>query len=103
MFWSKTVRKGYMISAHRSPADPEKAAAYREFAKPALEAAGGRFLAVGGQVVAKENGVAERTILIEFESFEAAVAAYESDAYQEALRALDGGADRDIRLFEGLE
>lgn len=103
MFWSKTVPKGYMISAHRSPADPEKAAAYREFAKPALEAAGGRFLAVGGQVVAKENGVAERTILIEFESFEAAVAAYESDAYQEALRALDGGADRDIRLFEGLE
>ena len=103
MFWSKTVPKGYMISGHRSPADPEKAAAYREFAKPALEAAGGRFLAVGGQVVAKENGVAERTILIEFESFEAAVAAYESDAYQEALRALDGGADRDIRLFEGLE
>ena len=103
MFWSKTVPKGYKISAHRSPADPEKAAAYREFAKPALEAAGGRFLAVGGQVVAKENGVAERTILIEFESFEAAVAAYESDAYQEALRALDGGADRDIRLFEGLE
>ena len=95
--------KGYMISAHRSPADPDKAAAYREFAKPAIEAAGGKFLAGGGQVVAKENGIAERTILIEFESFEAAVAAYESDAYQEALRALDGGADRDIRLLEGLD
>lgn len=95
--------KGYMISAHRSPADPDKAAAYREFAKSAIEAAGGKFLAGGGKVVAKENGVAERTILIEFESLEAAVAAYESDAYQKALRALDGGADRDIRLFEGLD
>ncbi|MDD9902808.1 MAG: DUF1330 domain-containing protein [Rhodospirillaceae bacterium] len=94
--------KGYMISAHRSPADPEKAAAYRKTAKSALEAAGGKFLAGGGQVEARENGIAERTILIEFESFEAAVAAYESDAYQEALRALDGGADRDIRLFEGI-
>lgn len=95
--------KGYMISAHRSPADPEKSAAYRELAKPALESMGGTFLAAGGRVVAKENGVAERTILIEFESFEAAVAAFESDAYQAALKALDGGADRDIRLFEGLE
>lgn len=95
--------KGYMISAHRSPADPEKAAAYRVLAKPALEAAGGKFLAGGGEVVAKENGLAQRTILIEFESFEAAVAAYESEAYQEALRALDGGADRDIRLVEGLD
>ena len=52
--------KGYMISAHRSPADPDKAAAYRQFAKPAIEAAGGKFLAGGGQVVAKENGIAER-------------------------------------------
>jgi len=95
--------KGYMISAHRSPADPEKSAAYRELAKPALEAAGGKFLAAGGQVVAHENGISERTILIEFESFEAAVAAFESEAYQAAIRALDGGADRDIRLFEGVE
>ena len=54
-------------------------------------------------MVAKENGCDERTILIEFESFEAAVAAYESEPYQIALAALDGGADRDIRLFEGVE
>ncbi len=95
--------RGYMISAHRTTADPEKATAYRALAIPALEAAGGTFLAAGGRVVAKENGRDERTILIEFESFEAAVAAYESDAYQLALAALDGGANRDIRLFEGVE
>ena len=34
--------KGYMISAHRSEADPVKRAAYRKLAKPALEAAGGK-------------------------------------------------------------
>jgi uncharacterized protein (DUF1330 family) len=33
----------------------------------------------------------------------AAVAAYESDGYKKALDVLEGGADRDIRLFEGLE
>ena len=71
--------------------------------KPALEKHGGKYLAGGGRVVAKENGVAERTILIEFESFEAAVAAFESNDYQAALKVLDGGADRDIRLFEGAQ
>ena len=60
-------------------------------------------LAAGGRVIAKENGRDERTILVEFESFDAAVAAYESYAYQLALAALDGGADRDIRLFEGVD
>jgi len=97
------MAKGYMISAHRSAADPEKASAYRELAIPALKSMGGKFLSAGGRVIAKENGLEERTILIEFESFEAAVNAYESEAYQKALEQLIGGADRDVRLFEGVD
>jgi len=101
------MAKGYMISAHRSEADPVKRAAYLKVAGPALEAAGGKILAKAGanagRVVARENGIAGQTVLIEFQSFEAAVAAYESEPYQDALRALDGGADRDIRLFEGVD
>ena len=93
--------KGYMISAHRSEADPDKRAAYAPLAEPAMIAAGGRFLAKGGRVVAKENGINQRTVLIEFDSFDAAMAAYESEGYQKALDALSGGADRDIRIFEG--
>ena len=54
-----------------------------------------------GKVQARENGISGRTILIEFESYEAAIAAYESEGYQKALDALSGGADRDIRLIEG--
>ena len=95
--------KGYMLSAHRSLADPEKAEAYRALARPAMEAMGGKMLVATSDVVAKENGLAERTVLIEFASMEAAIAAYESPAYQQALAVLFGGADRDIRLFEGLE
>jgi uncharacterized protein (DUF1330 family) len=97
------MAKGYMLSAHRKEADPVKRAAYMKLAGSALEAAGGKFLAKGGRVEARENGLSERTILIEFSSYEAAIAGYESKAYQEALDALDGGADRDIRLFEGLD
>ena len=94
--------KGYMISAHRSEADPVKRAAYLELAGPAIEAAGGKILSKGARVVAKENGLAQQTVIIEFESFEAAVAAYDSEDYKKALEALDGGSDRDIRLIEGV-
>ena len=95
--------KGYMISAHRKEANPVKAAAYVKLGVPAIEAAGGRILAKGGRVQARENGIAGRTVLIEFDSYQAAVAAYDSEAYKQALHALDGGADRDIGLFEGVE
>ena len=56
--------KGYMLSAHRREADPDKRAAYLELAKPAILLAGGTFLSTGEKVVAKENGLAERTVLI---------------------------------------
>ena len=94
--------KGYMISAHRSEADPIKRAAYLELAGPAIKVTGGKILSKGARVVAKENGLAQQTVIIEFESFVAAVAEYESQGYQKALEALDGGSDRDIRLIEGV-
>ena len=36
------------------------------------------------------------------ESVAAAVAAHDSPAYQEALRALGKGAERDLRIVEGI-
>ena len=50
-----------------------------------------------------EAGLAERIILIEFDSFEQAVAAYESAAYQKALVALSDGFERDFRIVEGID
>ena len=47
-------------------------------------------------------GLAEQTVIVEFESFEKAVAAYKSHEYQKALKALDNGADREIRIFAGV-
>jgi uncharacterized protein (DUF1330 family) len=99
---SSSIAKGYWIGAYRSVSDPAKLAAYAKLAGPAIEAAGGRFLARGGRVVVHEAGVAERTVLIEFDSFDQAVAAYDSAAYQEALAALGDGVERDARIVEGL-
>ena len=91
----------YWMTTYTAVHDPDKVAAYAELAGPALRAAGGRFLARGIPEATFENGAATRTVLIEFASVEAAVAAHESEAYQEALRALGDGADRDMRIVPG--
>ena len=94
------MTKAYWINSFRSISNPEKLDAYIKLAGPAMRAAGGRFLARGQPARAFEEGVMERLTVIEFESVEAAVAAYESDAYQAALGVLGDGAVRDLRIIE---
>jgi uncharacterized protein (DUF1330 family) len=94
--------KAYLISAYHSVADPRKLAAYAELARPAIEAAGGRFIARGPAAAVYEHGVQQRTVLIEFDSLDKALAVYDSPAYREALAALDGAAVRDMRVVEGV-
>jgi uncharacterized protein (DUF1330 family) len=91
----------YWISTYVEVSDEQKLAAYAELAGPALTAAGGRFLARGNPVRVYEAGRETRSVLVEFPTVEAAVEAHESDAYQEALAALDGGAVRDLRIVPG--
>jgi uncharacterized protein (DUF1330 family) len=92
----------YWISIYREITDEAKVAAYAELAGPALRGAGGTFIARGLPEQTYEAGEATRTVLIEFDSVEAAVAAHDSAAYQEALAALDGGAIRDLRIVPGV-
>lgn len=91
----------YWICVYKAVHDPDKVAAYAELAGPALRGAGGRFLARGLPEATFEKGESTRTVVIEFESVEAAVAAHDSEGYQEALRALGDGAERDLRVVPG--
>jgi uncharacterized protein (DUF1330 family) len=92
----------YWISIYREIRDEAKVAAYAELAGPALRAGGGKFIARGLPEQTYEAGSSTRTVLIEFDSVEAARAAHDSPAYQEALAALDGGAVRDLRIVPGV-
>jgi uncharacterized protein (DUF1330 family) len=95
--------KAYVISAYREVKNPEKLADYAKLAGPAIAAAGGRFIARGPAAKAMEDGLMQRTVIIEFDSLEAAIALYDSAPYQEAVRAL--GKDsviRDMRVVEGV-
>jgi uncharacterized protein (DUF1330 family) len=94
--------KAYWISSYQKINDADKMAAYAALALPALEAGGGRFIARGMPAKVYERGIDERAVLIEFDSVEAALAAHDSPAYQEALAALGDGAERDIRIVEGV-
>ncbi|MDA1362862.1 DUF1330 domain-containing protein [Glycomyces luteolus] len=94
--------KGYWVSVYPVIDDPERLDVYNELAGMAVKAAGGRVLAgIGGRVVAHEAGIAERVVLIEFDSFEQAAAAYESAVYRKALAELPDGFERDFRIIEG--
>lgn len=97
------MAKAYWISVYRSVRDEKALEAYAKLAGPALLAAGGRFLARGLPARFYESGVNQRTVLIEFESVAKAVAAHDSPGYQQALRALGNGVDRDMRIIEGAE
>lgn len=95
------MAKAYWIAFYRSIKDPDALAAYAKLAGPALQRAGGRFLARGLPAKVYELGLQQRTVLIEFDSVAQAIAAHDSPAYQEALRALGHAAEREMRIIEG--
>jgi uncharacterized protein (DUF1330 family) len=94
--------KAYWVTTYRSINNPDAMRAYGELAGPAIQAGGGRFLARGTASKAYESGIEQRVVVIEFDSVDQAIKAHDSEAYQKALQALAGGADRDIRIVEGV-
>ena len=96
------MAKAYWVSCYRSIKDPDKLAAYAKLAAPAIEAAGGRFLARGVPAKTYEQGLKQRTVLVEFDSLAAANAAHDGPGYQQALRVFGDAAERDFRIIEGL-
>jgi uncharacterized protein (DUF1330 family) len=97
------MAKAYWIAFYRSIKNPDALAAYAKLAGPAVQAAGGRFLARGMPAKVYEAGLNQRTVVIEFDSLQAALAAHDSAGYQEALKALGKNAvERELRIVEGV-
>jgi uncharacterized protein (DUF1330 family) len=95
--------KAYLITAYRDITDPAALAEYAKLGGPAMSAAGGRILARGLPAMVYEAGLQQRTVLIEFDSLQQALAAHDSPAYQKALQALGKAAERDVRIMEAVE
>ena len=101
------MSKGYIIMTEAIK-DPAGMKAYGRAAKPAYAAA----MAQGGlAVLAADRGPqvlegewhGDWTVILEFQSVEAARAWYESPAYQEAVVARQAAADINVVLVSGFE
>ena len=94
--------KAFWISAYRSISNPDAVAAYGKLAGPAIQAAGGRFLARGDASYVFEAGIKQRIVVVAFDSVEAAIACHDGAAYQEALKVFNNAAERDFRIIEAI-
>ena len=73
------MKKGYWVVAYRAISDESAFRAYGALAVPAVQSFGGRFLTgSASQVQAHEAGLPQRTIVVEFDSYDIALAAHES-------------------------
>ena len=97
------MAKAYWIACYRSIKNPDALAAYAKLAGPAIQAAGGRFLVRGAPAKTYEAGLAQRVVVIEFDSVAQATAAHDSAGYHEALKLLGNAVERDIRIVEGVQ
>lgn len=96
--------KAYMVVTYRSIKNPDKLAAYAKIAGPAITAAGGKFLVRGEPAKVYGLGQKLRTVISQFDSVEAAIAAYEGPGYAKALEALGtDSVERDMRIVEGVD
>lgn len=96
------MAKGYWI-AH---VDVDDVDAYKEYvaanAAPFAEF-GARFLVRGGQRQVREGTARKRTVVIEFDSYESALACYDSAGYQVAKDIRDPVSTSDLVIIEGYD
>jgi uncharacterized protein (DUF1330 family) len=96
------MAKAYWIASYRAVHNPEALAAYAALGAPALLKAGGRILARGNPAKVYDEGINERTVLLEFDSVAQAIAAHDSLDYQAALAVLGDAVERDLRIVEAV-
>ena len=96
------MNKGYWVVAYRKVLDQATVKNYAAMLVPVLGNFGGRMLVSPTSVVAaQEAGVEQMTVVVEFDSYEFALMAYQSDDHKKALAALGPDVERDFRIVEG--
>lgn len=92
--------KGYWI-AHVTVSDPDQYKHYAEAAPAAFKKYNAKILARGGRSTQLEGGGRPRNVVIEFPTFEDAIACYNSPEYQSAKARRVGAGIADLVIVEG--
>jgi len=95
--------RGYVVVTEAIK-DSEGMAAYSQAAAPSMARSGARPLVVDGQPrVLEGEWHGNRTVILEFESVEAAQAWYDSDSYAAARPLRQAAAESNAVLLSGFE
>lgn len=92
--------KGYWIG-HVDVSNPEKYPDYMKAAQPAYEKYGAKFIVRGGKSAAVEGAARGRHVVVEFSSYETALACYHSPEYQAAAKIRRANSMGEILIVEG--
>jgi uncharacterized protein (DUF1330 family) len=96
------AKKGYWI-VRADVSDPEGYKAYVAADMGAIGKHGGRFLVRGGAFELMEGASRSRSVVIEFPSYDAALACYRSPEYQAAAALRKGKAEFDLIVIDGYD
>jgi uncharacterized protein (DUF1330 family) len=94
--------KGYWI-VHIDVADPEGYKPYQAAASAAFSVFGARYLVRGGRAEVMEGRARSRCVVVEFPSYDAALACYRSPEYRTAIERRAGKADFDMVVIEAYD
>ena len=92
----------YLIVLYNVIGDPRGLDEYGALAAPAIAKAGGTVVAKGVPARTYEAGRADLSVLVRFDSVEAAMALYEGAEYRKALDVLGELNIRDVRIVAGM-
>ncbi|MCU9849781.1 DUF1330 domain-containing protein [Defluviimonas sp. WL0024] len=95
------MAKGYWIG-HITVTDPAAYERYKAANAIPFDKYGGRFIVRGGRFECLAGKARERHVVIEFDSFEAALACYNSPEYRDAQKWQTASSDNDIIVVEGI-
>jgi uncharacterized protein (DUF1330 family) len=96
------MAKGYWI-ARMTVNDPAQYPDYLAAAREAFDKHGARYLVRGGKCEAVEGPGRGRNVVIEFASYDTALACYRSPEYQKAAAIRQRCAEGEIVIVEGYE
>ena len=95
------MSKGYWV-VRAKVNDADEYSKYIQIATNIIEKYDGRFLIRGGDQIEYEESGYERTVVVEFNSFEDALDCYNSHEYQSALGFVKNSAKRYVSVVKGI-
>ena len=95
------MSKGYWV-VRANIIDAEEYLKYVQIATDIIAKYNGHFLIRGGDQIEFEESGFERTVVVEFNSFEDALECYKSTDYQSALKFVKNSSKRYVSIVKGV-